>query len=269
MPIITISRGSYSYGKETAEKAAKKLGYGCISRDILLAASEHYNIPEIKLEGAMGSGPSIFDRLTHGKERYIAYIRAALLEYLREDNMVYYGLAGHFFLKGVSHVLKVRIIADMEDRTRIVMDREKMSEKNALKTLKEYDEQRRKWSMYLYGIDTHDPSLYDLVIHIKKITADDAADIICHTVKRDSFQTTVASQKTIDNLALAAEVKAAAISISPGVEVYADEGKISIKTRVHEFDEMEIVSHLRKAALEINGVKDVSIDVLPATLYTD
>ena len=47
MSIITISRGSFSKGKEVAEKLAEKLNYECISRDILIEASEHFNIPEI------------------------------------------------------------------------------------------------------------------------------------------------------------------------------------------------------------------------------
>jgi len=49
MPIITISRGSYSRGKDVAEKLAQRLGYECLSRDILLEASDEFNIPEIKL----------------------------------------------------------------------------------------------------------------------------------------------------------------------------------------------------------------------------
>ena len=39
MSIITVSRGSYSRGKEVAEKLAQVLGYECLSRDILLEAS--------------------------------------------------------------------------------------------------------------------------------------------------------------------------------------------------------------------------------------
>lgn len=35
MGIITISRGSYSRGKEIAEKLSQKSGYDCISREIL------------------------------------------------------------------------------------------------------------------------------------------------------------------------------------------------------------------------------------------
>ena len=42
MAIITISRGSYQKGKEVAEKVARKLGYECISREILLEASDEF-----------------------------------------------------------------------------------------------------------------------------------------------------------------------------------------------------------------------------------
>jgi hypothetical protein len=45
MAIITISRGSYSKGKEIAEKVAQELGYECIARKVLLEAKEEFNIP--------------------------------------------------------------------------------------------------------------------------------------------------------------------------------------------------------------------------------
>ena len=49
MTIITISRGSYTRGKEIAEKTSQKLGYACISREVLINASKDFNVPEIKL----------------------------------------------------------------------------------------------------------------------------------------------------------------------------------------------------------------------------
>ncbi|MCX5889594.1 MAG: cytidylate kinase-like family protein, partial [Deltaproteobacteria bacterium] len=127
MAIITISRGSYSRAKEIAEKLAQELGYGCISREILLEASEEFNIPEIKLVRAIEDAPSILDRLTQGKERYLAYIRAALLKHAQKDNVVYHGIGGNFLLQGIPHVLKVRIVADLEDRVADEMKRESIS----------------------------------------------------------------------------------------------------------------------------------------------
>ena len=127
MSIITISRGSYYRGREVAEKLAQKLGYECLSRDILLEASEEFNIPEIKLIRAIKDAPSILDRLTHQKEKYVAYIRSALLKHVQKDNVVYHGLFGHFFLQDIPHVLKVRIVADLEDRVADEVKREGIS----------------------------------------------------------------------------------------------------------------------------------------------
>jgi hypothetical protein len=93
MSIITISRGSYSRGKEVAEKLAQALGYECISREILLEASQQFNIPEIKLVRAIHDAPSVLERFTYGKERYVAYIRASLLKHMEKDRVVYHGLA--------------------------------------------------------------------------------------------------------------------------------------------------------------------------------
>src|SRR5208337_2384421 len=166
MAIITISRGSYSKGKKVAEKVAERLGYACISRDLLVETSEHFNIPEIKLVRALHDSPSVLERFTYGKERYLAFITSTLFEHARKDNMVYHGLAGHFYLRGVKHVIKVRILADLEDRIRLEMEREKISRDEALYVLKKDDQERRQWSLRLFGVDTWDPSLYDLVIHI-------------------------------------------------------------------------------------------------------
>ena len=105
MAIITISRGSYTKGKEIAEEVAHKLGYQCLSRDILLEASEHFDIPEIHLVRALHDAPSVLERFNHGRERFVAFIENAFLEHVLDDNVVYHGLAGHFFLKGVDHVL--------------------------------------------------------------------------------------------------------------------------------------------------------------------
>ncbi len=209
MSIVTISRGSYSRGKEVAEKVAQKLGYECISRDILLEASEQFNTPEIKLIRAIHDAPSILERFTQGKERYVAYIRAALLRHVQKDNTVYHGLAGHFFLQGVPHVLKVRIIADLEDRVKEEMKRENISAEEALHTLKKDDDERRKWSITLYGVDPQDPNLYDMVLHIKTMRVDDAVSTILRAVQLPAYQTTPESQKILDSLAAAALAEAA------------------------------------------------------------
>ncbi|MDO9529291.1 MAG: cytidylate kinase-like family protein [Syntrophales bacterium] len=257
MSIITISRGSHTRGKEIAEKVANKLGYKCIAREVLIDASASYNISEVKLLQAIADPPSFFDRFTRVKEKYITYIESELLKHLKQDNIVYHGFAGHFFVKDISHVLKVRIIADIKDRAKIVMERDKISKKEAFQFLKKIDSQRTKWSKNLYGIDVVDPVLYDIVINIKNITVDRAVEIICKAVKLKQFQTTPESQKAIEDLSLASQVKAALTDANNETEVYADGGDIRVKT-VSTLSEKE-KDKIKKAAEKVSGVLKVTV----------
>jgi cytidylate kinase len=211
MAVITISRGSYYRGKEVAEKLAHKLGYACLSREILLEASAEFNIPEIKLIRAIQDAPTILDRFFGDKEKFVAFIRTALLKHVQKDNVVYHGLFGHFFLQDIPHVLKVRIVGDMEARVADEVKREGISAAKAREILLRDDAERRKWALSLYGADWWDATLYDLVIHLKTITVDDAVDLIEHIVQLPGFQTTPESQQAIDNLVEATRLEAAPV----------------------------------------------------------
>ena len=264
MSIITISRGSYSKGKEIAEKVATKLGYECVSRDILLEASEQFNTPEIKLVRALHDAPSVLNRFSHGKERFVAYIQEALLTHLQRDNVVYHGLAGHFFLDGVSHSLKVRIISDLHDRVKLEMERETISEEQALKILKKDDDERRRWSMTLYGMDTTDTSLYDLCIHVRTISVSDAVQIICHTAQLPNFQTTKESQQTLDDLALSAKVRSALVGSWPDAKVSAERGRVMIDAEAPRLKEAKVCDQIAAIAREVPGVADVRVSASPS-----
>jgi cytidylate kinase len=263
MAIITISQGSYSKGKEVGEKLAERLGYECISREVILEASKEFNIPEIKLVRAIHDAPSILDRVGYHKEKYIASVQAEIFKHFRKDNVVYCGLAGHFFVKDVAHVLKVRIIADLDERVRREAVREGISRKEALRILQSDDEERRKWSTHLYGIDTHKPELYDLFIHIKKITTDDAVHIICQTLALDRFKTSPESQRHMEDLALAAEVKAALVDLEPDVDVIASRGKVQVHTAALLTRERNVARDIEVIARSIEGVKEVAVGAKP------
>jgi cytidylate kinase len=253
MSIITISRGSYSRGKEVAEKLARSLDYQCLSRDILLEASERYNIPEIKLVRAIHDAPSILERFTYAKGPYVAYIRAALLRQAQKDNLVYHGLAGQFLLKRIPHVFKVRIIADLEDRVKEEMKRENISANEARRILLKDDEERRKWSKNLYGIDTWDPSLYDLVINIKCVTVEGAVDIIKCTLKEPRFQTTPEGQKLVDEMSLAAMIETALIQDIPSIQVEAKGTEVFIYLKRDLCQDEELMSRVKRLASNVAG----------------
>ena len=261
MAIITISRGSYCKGREVAEKVAAQLGYQCLSREIILDASDNYQIPEIKLVKAIHDAPSILERFGHSKARFVTYYQSAFTCNVQKDNVVYHGLAGHLLLKGVSHVLKVRIIADLANRVLNKMEREGIPKQEAQALILRDDEERRKWTQTLYGVDPWDSSLYDIILHIDKFTVADAADFICRAAGLKQFMTTRESQQEMDDLALASQIKAALIVVYPGISVTSYYGNVMIYTKAEERLVRKLEEKASNLIEEIKGI--TSLEVCP------
>ncbi len=259
MAIITISRGSYSMGKDVAEGVAERLGYECISREVLLEASDMFNIPELKLTQAVEDAPSFLERVTHGKQKYLAYIQSAFTRHVCKDNIVYHGLAGHILLKNVSHILKVRITADVDRRVDMVLKLEGISAGEARAMVEHVDKERRRWTKKLYGLDPEEPLLYDLNIKIHTFDVSDAIDLICQSASMKHFTATPESQKAMEDLALACQVKAALIEKFPNVHTVSDYGNILIYNSVSERRIRDFKSTVMDIISGIDGINNVEV----------
>jgi len=233
MAIITISRGCFSHGQEIAEKVAGMLGYECVSREILVEAAQLFNVSERKLIKSIHDAPNILERITHGKAKYLSQIQAALLEYVKKDNVVYHGHAGHLLLKKIPKVLKVRLMVEIEDRVALLQQKQNMSRDQALKLIKNEDKHRTNWTRYLYKMDLNDPQPYDIVINVGQLTVSDACEIICSAARSETYKTTLESKKTINDLAIVSRVKAALQEICEA-EVSSNDGHVYIKVEAQK-----------------------------------
>jgi len=267
MAIITISRGSFSKGKDVAEKVADRLGYRAVSREVILEASKDFRISQQRLDRAIHDAPSILERFTYDKQKHIAYVATEILNHFAKDNVVYHGLAGQFFAPHISHLLKVRIIANTEDRIQALMEKNNLRREQAVKFLQKDDEDRKAWSYQLYGVDSTDSKLYDLVIHIDKLTTENAVDIICETVAQPQFKTTPGSQEAIQSLALAAKTRAALIEEHPSCEVFAEGSAVEISIRSSLYTDTSIAKVIREQAMQVPGVTSASVNLIPNILF--
>jgi len=169
MQIICISSGAYSGGQDLARRLAEKLGYGCLSRDELIEAAIREGIRVGKLEMAMVK-PGIFsERLALERDIYLAFSTAYLCEKAKEGGLVYHGRTGHLLLSGVSHMLRVRVLADEEYRIRAVMQKLGLVRQKAQKYIQEVDEDRRRWVHSMYGVSWDDAANYDMVINLARL----------------------------------------------------------------------------------------------------
>lgn len=227
MAVITISRGCYSHGQEIAEEVAKTLGYECVSREILLEASQLFNVSEKKLIRSLNDTPNILERIVHGREQYLEYIKTALLEHARKGNVVYHGHAGHLLLTEIPQVLKIRIIADKDDRINLLQKQENVTKETAAAIIEKEDTNRTQWTRYLYKMDINDPKLYDIVINIGNLAIEDACKIICLLARSNSYQTTDESKQAVEDLAIASRLRAALQPLCDA-KVFVKNGNVNV-----------------------------------------
>jgi hypothetical protein len=143
------------------------------------------------------------------------------------------------------------------------MERENVSQSEALHVLKKDDYERRKWTLAVWGKDIWDPSLYDLIIHIHRIRIEDAIEIICHTVALDHFRTTPESQRAVEDLLLAARVKSKLVGEIANCQVSAEAGMIFVHVTAELTQEPVLVAEIQRLAKDVPGVEEIRVHVMP------
>ena len=139
------------------------------------------------------------------------------------------------------------------------MERDKISRKEASRFIRKIDEQRRRWGQKLYGIEPQDPSAYDLVLNIDKITIEDAVDTICRISGLKQFQTTSESKNAMDDLALTVKVKNFLIDVKPSVDVHIENKFVYLKPDVPLSQESEIINKMGEIMKSIPDIKGIQV----------
>ena len=270
MAIITISRGTFSGGQTLAECLSKKLGYRIVSREILAQAARDHGVEEEELENALHGKPGILERMSSERIHYLAYIRAALLNEIKDDKVVYHGNAGHLLLKDVPYVLKIRVVAGIEYRIGSVMNQKDLDREEAIEYIKKIDKERDAWTKFLYHVDWRDPALYDITINLDRMKVDSACHLLCDAASHDEFRAPQEWGKILEDLIQGAQVRAAiAMNKETGkldrdLEVEANSGVIKIKGEVPSWKDAERIEEFVR---KIPGVNDVLLEGLLLTRY--
>jgi cytidylate kinase len=260
--IITISRGTKSGGLKLAQSLSRRLGYSCISREIILEGAKKYNILEEELAGRLEESPNLWQKITRQHQRYLVFVQCALIDAVRKDRVIYHGYGGQLFLRGITHVLKVRLDAPLADRIDVVMKESEIGHEEAEDYIARIDEQRARWVKQTYGEDWRDPTLYDMSFCTGNMTIDSICEIIALAVDREEFKTTEASVRALENLSLECEVLAALAADDKTwnlpVTVSASDGTVTLRGTVKSESLRDRIAEL---AAQVKGVKNCDVGI--------
>lgn len=261
MAIITLSRGTYSGAKDLAENVAQNLGYKLLSRETIVNELTQYGWADEKLSKAHHKKLSVLQRMNLEWVHYQACLRAVLSEAAQTENLVYHGNNGHIVLQGFPHLLNIKVVADMEDRIKAVTARNEyaIDRKEAIRIIKRIDERRDRWSNFLYQADMNDISSFDMVIDLSRKSITDACEMISSTVALPQFQPTQESKKIIEDLILAAKLRARiAIEtdlVDDEIEVEINDGILNVKGGVHSLEDAEELKQFLSSQPEVTQLE--------------
>jgi cytidylate kinase len=232
MQIVCVSQGSLVRGREFSEILAEKLGYDLVTRDQVLDMAVDEGIAVGRLETAIVKRRPMDERLMLDKDLYQSFTTKVLCDRALKNNLVYAGRTGHLLLPGVTHILRVRVVTDMETRINSVMERLRLSREKAKKYIEQVEDDRERWTRTMYSVSWDFAGYYDLVVNLEQVGVANAATALCAYAQLPEFHETPASRRALENLRLASEARLALArdkrTYAASLKVRATEGALSV-----------------------------------------
>jgi len=260
MAIITISHEMGAGGPEIGMTVAQRLGYRYADHELILDTAQRYGLLEEKLSHLDESKPSFFERLDTETHQYITAIQTTLLEFADQDNVVLMGRSGQWLLRGIPHVLRVRVKAPFELRVKRALKKmagqmgEAVNPRTVTDMVRRDDAEKAGRFRYLYELDINDPSLYELVLNTEKVSTETAVELVAAAARRPEFATTEAGRQVVADRALASRVQVA-LATQPETRKYritveAQQGVVTLEATAALDQAVEV-------ARTVHGVRDV------------
>jgi two-component system response regulator CpxR len=263
MSVISLFSGSFCKTERVIGELLPRTNYTSVSdQDMVAEAAKISGLAVNRIERVFSAKTSVFNRFTHEKERSISYLRLALAQTLSKDNLLIAGFSAHLIPREINHVLRACLIAEMKFRTALAVEHQDVSPKEAAKLIHKQDEDRASWVNNLTGSeDPWDPSHYDIVIPVDKLSPEEAADLIEENLAKDIVRSTDASRRAVGDFLLTAHVEIALAEKGHNVHVKAENGSVEITINEHVLALGKLEEELKSIAERVPGVKSVNTKV--------
>jgi CMP/dCMP kinase len=213
MAVITLSRQLMSGGNEVGQLLCDKLGYQYFDKNAMAEIGQEMGLAAGIVQNAIDFQPTAkgllerwfgsTQRLTGGdpsswtftareearQDLTIANLVDIINAGYKKGNVVIIGRGGMAALQDKPDVLHVRIHAPQELRIKRLQAQEGLMQEEARNIIRERDLSDVEWIKRYFGLDSHEPTLFDLVINTAKYTPDDAADLIINALDKMQAKT--------------------------------------------------------------------------------
>lgn len=258
MASLLVSRGSFSGAQLISQCLSRSTNMRCLTREDLIAVVNTHGELANQVVTSMARAAQDYARLSSLRRPYKILMQRALLEYVRQGDVAYFGYSGHLLLSGIAHAARVRIIAPVPLRVQMLMARENVTEAQALERISQVDEERSRWTRFMYGKNLKDPERFDLCINLDRVSFPTACNLLVNLAQQSEFRATPESLAAVENRYLSVCVLAALLDSPKTFELEmgatADGGCVTLEGPYLEEQQRQAVLEI---AASVSGVGSV------------
>ena len=262
MPIIAITREMGSLGKDVAQGLGQALGLPVIYHEVIDCLADRLRVRRSHVMRLLDGSVGLLERLTADKTSLSIFtaeeIYGIAAAASAKGGAVIRGWGATHLLRGVPHAICVRVCAPFEVRRRRMMDRLGADdEARVAQEIRASDEAHGAIVRRNFGVQWTEPEHYDVVLNTQRVDIDECVDELLALSRAPQFEETERSRRRLDDLALAARVRAA-LRRAPEtraapVQVGCEDGRV-VLSGAGSTDEMLAFVEVASA---VQGVRDV------------
>lgn len=238
MPIIAITREMGSLGKDVAAGLGQTLGLPIVYHEVADHLADRMRVRKSHVIRLLDGSASLLERMTADKTSLAIFSADEIFELaIQGKGAVVRGWGATHLLRDVPHAICVRVCAPLALRKRRMMDRLNSGDDEAISVeIHCNDEAHTAIMRRNFGLQWTDPENYDVVFNTQRVSVDECVDEVVRLVKSDAFAETGKSRQQLEDLALAARVRAA-LRLSPltrdtKISVTANCGRVTLAGEV-------------------------------------
>ncbi len=211
-PMITISRQYGTDGHQIAQFLAEKLGIPFYDKDLISIASKETRFAEKAFDEAERTATTSLGYILSNRSNRSLYgmplndqmfmVQSGIIRTIADKGpAVIVGRCADYVLSGYKPTIDIFLQASTEARTKTVMEREKVSKKEAQTRIARLDKSRATYYNYYTDRKWSDLNNYDIALNVSHLTAEEAAGLLATFINQVVEKTSLVEEEAQEDQA--------------------------------------------------------------------
>jgi cytidylate kinase len=209
MTVITVTREMGTLGKDVVQGLAEALTCEVVHHEMVehdLAA--RLGMQESAVHRYLEGDATLFERWKVDKQKLSRYTALEILKLAQKGNIIIRGWGASALLKGVKHVLRVRLCAPDEFRQAVMMRRLNLHDAHLVRReIERSDAAHGRVVHGFFGLDWKNPLLYNIVLNTGDLPISTCVMTLTRLAEDPAFQETAATRAALNDKLLEWQIR--------------------------------------------------------------